>query len=131
MMVLVGNEDSLSAAYHHYAHFLARNFLDLRLPRWYEEGLASYVGQIQIDRGRPEFKRFTQIEFNSIAGLSESLSMDRLLFRDDALASPRVIQISNFKSQTLLYYLLHGYLEAEFIDRRKNLADYLELLVAG
>jgi len=131
MAVLASDDAAKADAYHHYVHFLLRNFSDLRLPRWYEEGLAGYLGRMQIERGQAQFARFSQRENESIVPLSESFSMDRLLYRDDALASPRVIQIANLKSSTLLHYLKHGHEEEGFLDRRGNLERYLQFLLEG
>ena len=122
---------SRSQALHHYSHFLVRNFSDLRLPRWYEEGLAGYLARVQINRGQPEFERATARSYEVMADLSESLSLERLLYDDEALASPRVIQIANLKSETLLHYLLHGHEEEVYPDRRAQLQSYLNLLLEG
>lgn len=131
MALLPSSSSSRSQALHHYSHFLVRNFSDLRLPRWYEEGLAGYLARIQINRGRPEFERASARSYQVIADLSESLSMERLLYDDEALASPRVIQIANLKSETLLHYLLHGHEEEVYPDRRPQLENYLDLLLQG
>jgi Flp pilus assembly protein TadD len=57
--------------------------------------------------------------------------MGRLLYRDDSLASPRLIQFANLKSEALFHYLRHGYAEDAFPDRRAQLARYVELLLEG
>lgn len=131
MAIIDGNDDSAGIAFHHYVHFLLRNFSDLRLPRWYEEALAGYVSRMEVDGNDVEFERFTADNHELMIALSETLSMDRLLFRDEALASPRVIQIANLKSETLLHYFLHAHEEDGFIDRRQNLRDYLNFLLEG
>ena len=131
MALVGGDEKSTEEAYHHYVHFLVRNFSDLRLPRWYEEGLAGYLAHIQIERGQAQFKRFSARENALLVPLSETLSMDRLLYRDEALASPRVVQIANLKSQALLQFLRHAYEEESFVDRRDDLQRYLQLLLEG
>ena len=131
MAVDNSNDGSFAIAMHRYAHFLIRNFLDLRLPRWYEEGLAGYLARIEVSRGGGELQRFSREGQENLIQLSESLPTERLLYRDGALASPRVIQIANLKSEALLYYLLHAYEENGFNDRRENLSRYLELLLAG
>lgn len=131
MAFVVDDENSVTEAFHHYAHFLLRNFSDLRLPRWYEEGLAAYLARMQINRGVAEFERFSQRDQELMAEISGSLSMDRLLYRDEALASPRLIQIANLKSESLLHYLLHAHEEDQFVDRRPQLRSYLQLLLEG
>ncbi|PCI74669.1 MAG: hypothetical protein COB20_14855 [SAR86 cluster bacterium] len=124
-------ESSISLGFHHYAHFLVRNFNDLSLPRWYEEGLAGYLGRVQVDGDDVEFERFSRAGNEVLANVFASLSMDRLLYSDDALASPRVIQIANMKSSTLLHYLLHAYEEEGFPDRRAQLQSFLKHLLEG
>ena len=124
-------EGSISLGFHHYTHFLVQNFNDLRLPRWYEEGLAGYLGRVQIDGDDPEFERFSSSDNEALANVFSSLSMDRLLYSDDALASPRLIQIANLKSSSLLHYLLHAYEEEGFPDRRAQLQSYLGYLLEG
>ncbi|MBL4572167.1 MAG: hypothetical protein JKY86_03720, partial [Gammaproteobacteria bacterium] len=108
-----------------------RNFNDLSLPRWYEEGLAGYIGRMQVNGNDVEFERFSRGSHEMMANVSESLSMDRLLFNDDALASPRLIQIANLKSSALLHYLLHAFEEEGFPDRREQLRSYLGYLLEG
>ncbi len=125
------DEGSISLGIHHYTHFLVRNFNDLRLPRWYEEGLAGYLARVQVDGDDVEFERFDRATNEQLAQVFESFSMDRLLYSDDALASPRVIQIANLKSSSLLHYLLHAYEEAQFPDRREQLQSYIGYLLEG
>ena len=131
MALVADDEKSITAAFHHYVHFLVRNYSDLRVPRWYEEGLAGYLSRFQVDRGRVEFPPYSQQDHELMAALSDSLSMDRLLYRDAALASPRLIQIANLKSESLLYFLLHAHEEDQFVDRRPQLQGYLDLLIEG
>ena len=131
MAFLPDDEGSMALGFHHYVHFLLRNFSDLRLPRWYEEGLAGYIARMRVSDGSVQFDRYTAKNHAQMAVLSESLSMERLLYRDDALASPRLIQIANLKSETLLHYLLHAYEEEGFNDRRQQLQQYLQFLMAG
>lgn len=131
MAIVVDDDSSARIAFHHYVHFLVRNFSDLRLPRWYEEGLAGYISRMQVNGDIAEFERFTAANHEQMIALSETLSMERLLFREEALASPRVIQIANLKSESLLHYLLHAYEEEGFVDRRSQLRRYLDLLLEG
>ncbi len=115
---------------HHYVHFLVRNFIDLRLPRWYEEGLAGFYSRMEVDGGELRVPGYAASTNQRMAELSAELAMDRLLYQDAALASPRLIQIANLKSEALLEYLLHGH-GGDFPDRRGQLQSYLELLLAG
>lgn len=130
MALTRGNEDSLLEAKHYYAHFLIRNFEDLRLPRWYEEGLAGYLSRIQFRRGDPEFQEFSRDSNMQMAELGTELSMERLLYRDDALASPRLIQIANLKSVALLHYLFHA-ANRGYPDHKENLSTYLQHILEG
>jgi|GEM_PF-283803 len=128
---LVNDDESASLLRHHYAHFLIRNNLDLRLPRWYEEGLAAFLSRIQSGRNRFQFDQYTSRNNEAMVRVSEAFSMERLLFRDQALASPRNLQIANLKSESLYYYLTHGYLLDDFPDRREALREYLGYLQDG
>ncbi len=131
LALVFNDESSISVGFHHYTHFLVRNFNDLILPRWYEEGLAGYLGRVQVDGDDVEFERFDRGSNEILANVFETFSMDRLLYNDDALASPRVVQIANLKSATLLHYLLHAYEEEGFPDRRAQLQSYLNYLLEG
>ncbi len=131
MAFVAGNDESRKYALHRYAHFLQKNFYDLRVPRWYEEGMAGYLSRLTINRGNAELERVSAQTHELMAAINDELSMERFLYRDEALASPRLIQIANLKSESLLQYLLHGYQEVEFTDRRAALADYLGFLFAG
>lgn len=124
-------EGSITLGLHHYVHFLVRNFNDLSLPRWYEEGLAGYLARVQVDGDDVEFERYSRAGNEVLAKVSELFSMDRLLYSDAALASPRTIQIANLKSSALLHYLLHAYEGEGFPDRREELRSYLGYLLEG
>ncbi|MFT4816924.1 MAG: tetratricopeptide (TPR) repeat protein [Cyclobacteriaceae bacterium] len=124
-------EGSTTLGLHHYVHFLVRNFNDLSLPRWYEEALAGYLARVQVDGDDVELERFSRAGSEVLANVSELFSMDRLLYSDAALASPRAIQFANLKSSALLHYLLHAYEGEGFADRREELQSYLEYLLEG
>ena len=130
MASLRGNELSRRAALHHYAHFLLRNFNDLRLPRWYEEGMSGYLSRMQVSGKGAKFGRENTDSYPLTRSLSESLTMERLLYRDEALASPRLIQIANLKSESLVHYLRHSH-EDDWPDRRPQLQRYLQLILQG
>ena len=115
---------------HHYVHFLMRNFIDLRMPRWYEEGLAGYFSRIEVDGAELWLPGYSSATNERMAELSQELAMERLLYQDAALASPRVIQIANLKSEALLTYLRHGH-EEGFADWRGPLQSYLDYLLDG
>ncbi|MCG8415094.1 MAG: hypothetical protein MI746_12815 [Pseudomonadales bacterium] len=130
MATLRGEETSMRTALHHYGHFIQRNFSDLRLPRWYEEGMSGYLARMQIDGDGAEFERSDARTFEVLHSLSETLAMDRLLYQDAALASPRLIQIANLKSEALMHYLRHGH-EDGWPDRRQQLDRYLQFILEG
>ncbi len=128
MALLEGDADSISLARHHYAHFLIRNFSDLRLPRWYEEGLAAFLARIEAGRSALDFEQYSARNNSAMASISSAFSMERLLFQDQALASPRNLQIANLKAESLFYYLSYGYQLDGFPDRRNDLQSYLDYL---
>jgi len=131
-MALVANDSaSLRLARHQYGHFLLRNFADLRLPRWFEEGLSAYLGRIEVDDDGVRFDQYSARNNEIMAQISDTFSMERLFFSTAALASPRVIQIANLKAEALYYYLRHGSLDRGFPDRLQQLQNYLDLLLAG
>lgn len=130
MATLRDDDTSRRTALHHYAHFLQRNFSDLRFPRWYEEGMSGYLALIQIDGNEGEFNRPDARTFELLRELSDELRMDRLLYEDAALASPRLIQIANLKSESLMHYLRHGH-EDDWPDRRPTLQRYLQFILEG
>jgi len=115
---------------HYYVHFLMRNFADLRMPRWYEEGLAGYYSRIEVDDDELRLPAYDPAINERMAELSQELAMERLLYQDSALASPRLIQIANLKSEALLTYMRHGH-EEGFSDRREHLRTYLDHLLDG
>ena len=131
MALVHGDEESRQHALHHYVHFLVRNFVDLRIPRWYEEGLAGYLSNLEIDRADVQLARMSAEGFQASARLNREVSLQELLYDEEALASPRLIQIANLKSETFLYYLLHGHQEEGFPDRRDQLRRYLDLTLQG
>ncbi len=124
------DEESLKLVRHHYVHFLMRNFTDLRMPRWYEEGLAAYLANLEVTTDSARMATYSAEDFSLALQLSPEVTVEELLFDEAQLASPRRIQIANMKSETLLYFLLHGQQEG-FGDRRVELQEYLALSVAG
>ena len=130
MALVAGDAVAERAALHHYGHFLQRNFADLRLPRWYEEGISGYLAQLQIVGKGARFHQADATLYQTLRSLSETLSMERLLYRDESLASPRRLQIANLKSEWLIHYLHHGW-ETDWPDRRQQLQRYLQLIRQG
>lgn len=124
------DEESLKLVRHHYVHFLMRNFTDLRIPRWYEEGLAAYLANLEVTTDSARMATYAAEDFSLALQLSPEVTFDELLFDEAQLASPRRIQIANMKSETLLYFLLHGQQEG-FPDRRAELQEYLALSITG
>lgn len=130
LALIYADELSLTQARHHYVHFLLRNFVDLRIPRWYEEGLAGYLDSLQVERDQVALPRYSERDFRGSLQVSREVSLQELLYDEAALASPRLIQIANLKSESLLYFLWHGW-EEGFVDRRPQLQNYLQLSLAG
>ena len=126
----LGEDAAWQQGLHHYVHFLIRNFVDLRMPRWYEEGLAGYYSRGEVEGGGLRLPGYTSAANARMAELSGELAMERLLYQDAALASPRLIQIANLKSEALLMYLLHGH-EEGFADYREPLGEYFRHLLDG
>ncbi|MFM1895131.1 MAG: hypothetical protein RLZZ385_205 [Pseudomonadota bacterium] len=131
LALVFGDTESLQHARHHYVHFLMRNFVDLRIPRWYEEGLAGYLTNLEVERDSVQLARMSAEGFAASVRLNREVSLQELLYDEEALASPRLIQIANLKSETFLHYLLHGHQEEGFPDRRAQLAEYLDLSLQG
>lgn len=131
MAMVAGDDNSLHQARHHYTHFLVRNFIDLRIPRWYEEGLAGYLDSLIINNGRVELARYREQDLRVSAQLSREVSLEEMLYDEQALASPRLIQIANLKAETFLHFLWHGPEEDGFPDRRAQLQAYLDLVLSG
>ena len=130
MAMSLGEDTAWREGLHHYVHFLIRNFIDLRLPRWYEEGLAGYLSRSEVNDGEWRLPGYASFTNERMAELSGELEMERLLYQDTALASPRLIQIANLKSEALLGYLRHGR-EEGFADRREALEEYIGHLLNG
>jgi len=126
----LGEDMARRQGLHHYVHFLIRNFIDLRMPRWYEEGLAAHYSRGEVDGDSLRLPAHPPAANERLAELSEELAMERLLYEDAALASPRLIQIANLKSEALLAYLRHGH-EEGFADHREALGEYFQHLLAG
>ncbi len=126
----LGEDMARRQGLHHYAHFLIRNFIDLRMPRWYEEGLAAHYSRGEVDGDSLRLPAHPPAANARVAELSAELAMERLLYEDAALASPRLIQIANLKSEALLAYLRHGH-EEGFADHREALGGYFQHLLAG
>ena len=66
-----------------------RNFNDLSLPCWYEEGFAGCLARVQVNGDEVEFERFSRAGNEVLANVSELFPMDRLLYSDATLASQR------------------------------------------
>lgn len=131
LAIVAGDDDSLAHARHHYAHFLVRNFADLRTPRWYEEGLAAYLARLEIEGVEARLPRMSTEGLAALARLNPEVTVQELLYDETALASPRLIQIANLKSEGLLHFLLHAHQEEGFVDRRAQLQRYLTLALEG
>ena len=131
MAAIFNAGNSLTQARHYYVHFLIRNFTDLRIPRWYEEGLAAYLSNFSVNRNSVELNPYSQRAFEGSLRVNLEVTLDELLFEEDALGSPRLIQRANLKSEVFLNFLLPGHSEPGFEDRRDELQSYIGLSLAG
>ena len=70
-----------------------RNFNDLSLPCWYEEGFAGCLARVQVNGDEVEFERFSRAVNEVLANVSELFPMDRLLYSDATLRLNALVQI--------------------------------------
>ena len=129
-IIMQNNESGVRLAKHHYAHFLMNNRTQ-GLPRWYEEGMSHYLSRVEVSGGDAELRSLNAQEFELINALNDDVNLDELFFDDAALASPRLVQIANFKAAFFMQFLQHAHEREGFNDRRGTLSQYLTLLDQG
>ncbi|MEZ5551570.1 MAG: hypothetical protein R3E82_11820 [Pseudomonadales bacterium] len=145
--LLIGPDQrsTLETAQHEYAHYLLRSRLDISLPTWYDEGLASLLGAVTYEAGA------------AVVGELPRKRMEELFYRDprrrirpltlqETLAA---VQISDWAgdrmrsfyhwSWLLTHYLYfppealavdtRGVLTAYLSDRNGRLTEYLDTSV--
>ncbi len=130
-LVALGDPESLKLARHQYSHFLINNFLPSTIPRWYEEGLADYMGRLHFTDNVASVTQFDENKYNVGSRTSTAMPLAELLYDEDSLASPLLVQLANEKSALLFHFLLHAGEHPDFIDYREQLNAYLQLLHEG
>jgi len=126
-MILADTDAALDLAQHHYSHFLINN-RPIGVPRWYEEGMSNYLSRLNVDDGEIALSPFVREQYELMVDVNEVLSLEALLYDDDALASPRLIQVANLKSGMFMHFLQHAHEYEGFVDRRPQLQQYLGFL---
>jgi len=131
--LLVGPiSDSLTGTVlHEYAHYLLRNRLDISLPTWFDEGLASLLGSMRFDGddaviGILPTERMTGLLRGRRSGDRVMPSLARVLKAGSVESwSPQEIAAFYLWSWLLTHYLYLGHLEG-LPDQREQLTEYLQ-----
>lgn len=129
-IIAQSSDSGIDMAKHHYAHFLINN-RPIGVPRWYEEGMSQYLSRLNPDGRAVELRGFSADDYSLMAAVNADLALDDLLYDDNALASPRLIQIANLKSAFFVHFLRHGQQHDGFDDLSDKLQDYLGFLQQG
>ena len=129
-LAMIESDAAMDLAQHHMAHYLINN-QPVGMPRWYEEGMAHYLGRLDIESDMANLRVLPSEDLDLAINFNDMLGMDALLYDDSALSSPRVIQIANFKAGLLMHFLLHAHEVEGFADRREQLRNYVALLQQG
>ena len=134
-------------AQHEYAHYLLRNRLDVGLPVWFDEGLASLLGAIEFETGHarigelPE-KRMADLFVRNRPDRSRPIDLQQVLKAEDVSGWPQQ-KLSRFYdwSWLLVHYLYfsgpgtgasgRAPLEAYLGERDGSITGYLGLSTAG
>lgn len=129
-IIAQSSDAGIDMAQHHYAHFLINN-APVGVPRWFEEGMSQYLSRLEANNRNVELQGFRDEDYQLLAALNADYSLDNLLYDDDALASPRLVQIANLKSAMFVHFLRHGQQREGFQDRSGDLQNYLGFLKQG
>jgi tetratricopeptide (TPR) repeat protein len=118
-----GNHALMATALHEYSHYLLRNRLDVTLPLWFDEGLASLLATAEFDTaqavvGRLPLKALRALESER---RGTRLSLKEVLTTDYLMDWPRR-RIDEFYYWSLL---LTHYLMLDDPERRATLEQYL------
>ncbi len=111
-------------AEHHYSHFLINN-RPIGLPRWFEEGMAHYLSRVRVEDEQVNLIPLAREQYELVLEVNDVLTLDELLYDNDALASPRLVQLANLKSGLFVHFLQHAHEYEGFTDRRQQLQNYL------
>lgn len=123
--------DVVSTAQHEYAHYLLRNRLDISLPIWFDEGLATLLGNIRIDEkgalvGELPMGRMTKrLNANTtlVAGGQSPQQVLKTTLTTDNVESWSQYRINAFYDWT---WLLVHYLYFGSSKDRDQMADFLQ-----
>jgi len=129
----------LETALHEYAHYLLRNRLDVSLPIWFDEGLASLLGTTRITEDMAEIGQLPLERMRTRTQIPTGITSNRMVDGDSpqrslngALEATSIEdwpqrRIDAFYDWTwlLAHYLYLGHLDGE-PDQRAALAAYLQ-----
>jgi hypothetical protein len=116
---------------HEYAHYLLRSRLDISLPTWFDEGLASLLGSMRFDGdqaviGALPVGRMADLLRGQRDGDPTIPSLGRVLKAGSVESWPQQeIDAFYLCSWLLAHYLYFGHLEG-LPDQRGQLAEYLQ-----
>lgn len=129
-LAMTESDAAMDLAQHHMAHYLINN-QPVGMPRWYEEGMAHYLGRLDIESDMANLRVLPSEDLDLAINFNDMLGMEALLYDDSALSSPRVIQVANFKAGLFMHFLLHAHEVEGFADRREQLRNYVTFLQQG
>jgi tetratricopeptide (TPR) repeat protein len=118
-----GDRDLLETARHEYSHYLLRNRLDVSLPTWFDEGLASLLSNVVIRDDHVLLGRLPKQTMLTLThdGAVLRISLKETLETDYLLDWSRV-EISQFYDWS---WLLTHYLMLSSSKRRESLDQFL------
>lgn len=135
-----GNRALMATALHEYSHYLLRNRLDVTLPLWFDEGLASLLATAEFDTTEAVLGHLPVAAMRSLESEpgGARLSLKEVLTADDLTDWPRR-RIDEFYYWSLLltHYLMlddqerRGILEKFLSDRERPLVRYLRTSYRG
>jgi tetratricopeptide (TPR) repeat protein len=130
-----GNKNLHTTALHEYSHYLLRNRLDIALPLWFDEGLASFLSAIEFQTATVEIGTLPRGRMKSLSRLnrgqaerlqitnspSAKVSLRQVLQADSVLhwSAPRLAAFYDW-SWLITHYLLVG-----IDDKPDTLREYL------
>jgi len=129
-LAMTESDAAMDLAQHHMAHYLINN-QPIGMPRWYEEGMAHYLSRLGVQSDVAELRELSPEDMDRAITFNDMLGLEALLYDDNALSSPRVIQIANYKAGLFMHFLLHAHEVEGFTDRREQLRNYVALLQQG
>jgi tetratricopeptide (TPR) repeat protein len=124
----------LKTARHEYSHYLLRNRLDVSLPMWFDEGLASLLSNIVVESSQVILGRLPIQTMQTLTTDSSrrTLSIAQVINSDQLLdwSQDRINQFYNWSWLLTHYLMLNGperkaTLDAYLEERTAPLFDYL------